>query len=278
MTRFHKTFWIAIIAALAMGDRASAATPDPLIQAGFHSMYALDFAAAERQFSDYVRQRPEDPIGYDAQAACVFFTELDRLHVLDAEFYVDDKKLYAEPAGTPNPEAKLRLFELTRRARQFADDLLRRDSKSEDALFALALANGLESDYTFLVEKSRLAAAKPGRAGFENAKRLLEVNPEFYDAYIWTGVTNYVVASLPLPLRWLAKLRGYSGNKQTAVSDLRLAAEKGSLLKPYAKILLAVTYLREKNKTAAQAVVAELSAEFPTNPLFAKHVRRLSAH
>jgi len=170
---------------------------------------------------------------------------------------------------------KRRLFELTGRARQLAGELKRREPTSEDALFALAFSNGLEADYTFLVEKSIRAAAKPGRAGYENAKRLLQVNPEFHDAYIWTGVTNYVVASLPAPMRWLAKLRGYPGSKETASKNLRMAAENGTLLKPYAKILLVVIHLREKKKPAAQALLAELSLEFPENPLFAKHARRL---
>ena len=266
---------IAILAVFAQGRNTWAAT-DPLIRTGFQEMYALDFASSELRFADYVGQQPQDPFGYAAQGACVLFTELDRLKVLDAEFYVDDKKLFAEPKGTSDPQAKRRLFDLTRRARELADGVLQREPNNENALFALALANGLEADYTFLVDKSYWAAAKPGKAGYEYAKRLLQKNPSFYDAYIWIGVTNYVVASLPFPLRWLAKLRGYSGNKEAAVTNLRIAAEQGSLLKPYAKILLVVTYLREKKKLDAQALLAELAAEFPTNPLFAKHAKRLA--
>jgi hypothetical protein len=74
----------------------------------------------------------------------------------------------------------------------------------------------------------------------------------------------------------MAKLRGLPGSKETAIRDLRIAADKGSLLKPYAKILLTVTYLREKRKGEAQALLAELSLEFPANPLFDKHARRLA--
>ena len=267
---------IALVAVLALAANAHADANDPLLESGFQAMYALDFAASERYFSGYVLQQPEDPVGYAAQAACVLFTELDRLNVLDAEFYVDDKKLLAEPTGTANPETKQRLFELTGRARRLADVLLRGDPSNVNGLFALALSNGLEADYAFLVEKARLGAAKPGRASYEYATRLLQADPQFYDAYIWTGVTNYIVASLPFPLRWLAKLRGYPGSKETALRDLKTAADKGSLLKPYAKILLTVTYLREKMKPAAKTLLLELSAEFPTNPLFAKHAIRLA--
>jgi hypothetical protein len=56
-----------------------------------------------------------------------------------------------------------------------------------------------------------------------------------------------------------------------------LAAEKGQYLSPYAKLLLSIAYLREKNKPAAAALMAELSSEFPTNALFAEQARRLGA-
>jgi len=255
---------------------AQASTPDPELSAGFQAMYSLDFVSSERHLATYVHQKPDDPLGYAAQAACVLFTELNRLKALDAEFYVDDKKLFADPSGTPDPAAKKRLLELTEHTRQLADPLKSRETSRENALFALALANGVEADYMFLIEKRRLAAAKPGVKGYEAAKQLLETNPEFFDAYIWTGVTNYVVATLPMPIRWVARLRGYPASKEDAVGNLKLAAENGTLLKPYAKILLAVTYLRENKKAAAQTVIAELSTEFPTNSLFAKHASRLA--
>lgn len=119
------------------------------------------------------------------------------------------------------------------------------------------------------------SSAKYGRQGDEFARKLLQHNPQFYDAYIWTGVTNYIYGSLPLPVRWPARLFGLYGDKATGVANLRLAAEKGQYLKPYAKMLLSITYLRENNKPAAAALLTELSSEFPTNVLFAAEAKRL---
>ena len=47
-------------------------------------------------------------------------------------------------------------------------------------------------------------------------------------------------------------------------------------MRPYARILLATTFLREKKKNEAKTLLEELSVEFPGNPIFAKHARRLA--
>src|SRR5438132_561409 len=107
---------IALLALPFCITDASAAI-DPRLATAFQEMYALDFANSESHFAEYVREQPADPFGYAASAACVLFTELDRLKALDAEFYVDDKKLFAEPQGKADPHSRQRLFELTGKAR-----------------------------------------------------------------------------------------------------------------------------------------------------------------
>lgn len=239
-------------------------------------MYGLNFAACDKQFTDYIRIQPDDPLGYTSEAACVLFREFYRTEVLEAEFYTDDKKLFGDRKIAPDLEVKRRLVASTDRALELANVMLRQNTNSQPALFARAMANGLMADYGALIEKKYLASSKLGRVALDDATTLLRLNPSFYDAYIWPGVANYVVGSLAFPLRWLAKLRGFPGDKARGIANLQLTAEKGRLLKPYAKILLVVTNLRSKNRAAAQALLAELSTEFPTNSLFEKHARRLA--
>lgn len=257
--------------------RASAMTKDPAVEAGFRAMYALDFVSAERLFAGYQNGRPSDPLGFAAEAACLVFSELNRLKLLDAEFETDNSKFLAQPAVAPDPNVKQRILELSQHARQLAESQLRQNPQDEQALFALALTNGIQGDYTARVERRYWASVKYGRLGDEFARKLLQQDPQFYDAYVWTGITNYICGSLPWPLRWSSRLFGLSGDKATGVANLRLAAEKGQYLSPYAKLLLSIAYLREKNKPAAAALMAELSSEFPTNALFAEQARRLGA-
>lgn len=269
---------IGILLVWVATGKASTITKDRTIEAGFNAMYGFDFASAGRLFAEYENARPSDPLGYAAETTSLVFSELNRLKLLEAEFETDNREFFAQPAAPPDPYLKQRILELSQRTQQLAEARLRRDPWDEQALFALALTNGVQGDYTALVERHYWSAVKYGRQGDEFAKKLLQHNPQFYDAYLWTGVTNYIYGSLPLPVRWPARLFGLYGDKATGVANLRLVAAKGQYLKPYAKLLLSLTYLREKNRPAAAALLTELSSEFPTNALFATQAKRLAAN
>jgi hypothetical protein len=56
-----------------------------------------------------------------------------------------------------------------------------------------------------------------------------------------------------------------------------LTAERGQYLAPFARILLAIAYVREKDKPKAREILSSLQSEFPKNPLFAREIARLQA-
>ena len=248
------------------------------LEAGFREMYGLDFEASDRHFREYTEMNSSDPLGHAGQASCLLFMELHRLGILEAEFFVHEKEFLRQDASAPDPGRRSRLLEQTNTASSIAEKALVKDPSDQRALFALALVNGVLADYTALVERRYWASLKFGRAGDNWARKLLEVNPEFYDAYLWTGTTHYIIGSLPMPARWLARLAGVRGNKRRGYQELGLAAEKGKYLAPYAKVLLAIAYLREERPSEARAIVSELAKEFPTNSLFKAQAERLAMH
>jgi hypothetical protein len=142
-------------------------------------------------------------------------------------------------------------------------------------LFALTLAHGLRADYVALIDKENMKALRHTREGAASAARLLAIDPGYYDAYLATGVSNYILGSLFPPVRWLLRLGGYSGNRERGLRDLSLTAEKGQLLAPFARLLLAVANLRAGERRKARDLLVGLRDEFPTNPLFAREIDRL---
>jgi hypothetical protein len=54
-------------------------------------------------------------------------------------------------------------------------------------------------------------------------------------------------------------------DKDVGIANLKLAADKGRFLVPYARLLLAVAALRD---TTARNLLASLSREFPQNSLY----------
>jgi hypothetical protein len=59
------------------------------------------------------------------------------------------------------------------------------------------------------------------------------------------------------------------------LARLRITAEKGRYLKPYARLLLAVAALRDKDRVRARELMAGLASEFPHNRLYAEELARL---
>jgi hypothetical protein len=70
---------------------------------------------------------------------------------------------------------------------------------------------------------------------------------------------------------------GLPADKQGGISDLQTTAEHGHYLAPFARILLAIAYVREKDKARALELLAGLQREFPGNTLFPREIARLQS-
>jgi hypothetical protein len=86
---------------------------------------------------------------------------------------------------------------------------------------------------------------------------------------------NYILGINPAPVRWLLRFYGAKTDKELDIRNLRLTAEKGHYLLPYARLLLAVAALRDKDQDQAKQPLAGLSQEFPKNPLYRRELTRL---
>jgi hypothetical protein len=244
---------------------------------GFHLLYNLDFADAHQVFLSWQQGHPDDPMGPACEAAGLLFSEFNRLGVLEAQFYEDDKAFQARKKLRPDPAVRDRFNAALTLAEARAKARLVKDPRDSDALFAMTLASGLRSDYAALIDKSNFTALRYTKDANNWAGRLLAVNPQCYDAYVATGFSKYIVGTMAAPVRWLVRLRGVSGDKKAGISELQLTAQRGRYLAPFARILLAIAYVREKDKPRAREMLASLRDDFPKNPLFAREIARLDS-
>jgi len=77
------------------------------------------------------------------------------------------------------------------------------------------------------------------------------------------------------PVRWFLKLGGVSGDKQNGIRELQVTAQNGRYLAPFARILLAIAYVRDKDTAHAREMLVSLQNDFPENHLFAREIARL---
>jgi hypothetical protein len=265
----------ALCAVLLMASRASADLPSLGLNDGFRRLYDLDFAGAQREFAAWEKLNPENPMGPASEAASVLFSEFNRLGVLDAQFYENDSVFSARKKYEADPGQRARFERELSQAERLAQDKLARDPQDRDALLAMTLAFGLRSDYAALIEKRNLASLHYTKEATAWANRLLAADPTCYDAHLASGVSRYIVGSMALPVRWFLRVGGIQGDKQGGIAELQTTAEHGRLLAPFARILLAIAYVREKDTRRAKELLAGLQQEFPENPLFGRELARL---
>lgn len=249
----------------------------PTLDSGFQLLYNLDFDHAQQVFASWQQEHPQDPTGPASEAAGVLFAEFNRLGVLESQFYADDHSFDARRKFTPDAAAHERFENALNRAETTAQTRLTHDAKDRDALFSMVLVFGLRADYAALVEKRNLASLHYTKQANVWAQQLLAVDPQCYDAHLATGVSQYIVGSMSAPVRWLVRFGGVSGDKQNGIQELQLTADRGRYLAPFARILLAIAYVREKDPNRARTLLVSLKNDFPENPLFDKEIARLNS-
>ena len=278
--RVHRQIQLtfAAIAFLSLPAFAVNATLSlPPLDHGFQLLYSLDFDAAHGIFAGWEQSHPDDPMGPTCDAAGLLFSEFHRLGVLEAQFFEDDKKFESRQKLTPDPATRARFDAEVQKAQNIARSLLAKNPKNRDALFALTLTNGLEADYAALIDKRNVASLHYTKEANVWGQQTLTVDPECYDAHIAGGISKYLIGSMAAPVRWLVRLGGVSGDKQEGIKELKLVADRGHYLAPFANILLAIAYVRDHDKPRARELLASLRTEYPSNPLFGQEIARIDS-
>jgi hypothetical protein len=238
-------------------------------------MYNLDFAGAHQTFAAWERSHPEDPMGPVSDAAAFLFSEFERLHILQAEFFTHDENFARTASLTPNPDTRRAFESSLNKAHELASAALSRNKDDVNAQFAEVLRLGLHADYLALIDKSNFAALTEMKAGRVLAEKLLASHPDIKDAYLAVGVENYLLSLKPAPVRWVLHMTGAQTDKETGVRQLKLTAEGGRYLRPYARLLLAVAAVRDHDFESARTLLTELANQFPRNKLYSDELNRL---
>jgi len=270
--------WASLMAfgapALAASTHASASplgaafSSDPELEKGYALLYQQKFPQAREVFEKWIAQNPSEPFGQVSLAASYLFEEFFLQHVLSSDYFLDDKRFLGGIKGTPDPERMKGFQDSVTEARRLAFQLLKSSPRDPEGLYTLTLCAGMQSDADSMLLKHHVDALKHLKEANSNAELLLRDHPEAYDAYVAPGVAFYVIGSLPASARFLLWFGGIHGDKRLGMSEVQKTADSGHYLKPFAKILLALSARREKMNDVAQKNLRELTQEFPGNPVY----------
>ena len=268
----HNLIAGVVFVTVVMCGSVRAETVDSILDQCFRSMYNLQFNDAFQKADQAKAADNSDPMPFVAQASAVLFREFDRLHILRSDLFISDAAFSARPPYNWDPAAKKQFDDALAGAEKLAQSRLTRDKNDVKALFALSLVNGLRANDAALITKHNMTSLSYTKTASGFAEKLLAIAPNYYDAYISTGMGQYLIGSKPAPVRWVLRLGGFKGDQEQGVKELTMVSEHGRYLAPFARILLAFNDLRHKNRTEARKKFASLHEQFPANPLFSKEM------
>jgi tetratricopeptide (TPR) repeat protein len=240
---------------------------DSLRRSGIEALYNLDYDKAERDFKEIVRLYPSHPAGPQLLAARLWIKTLYESRRLQSSLY-SSESFYSSGDDKVDPKIITTFRNLTREAKRLAEVRLKENPKDIEALDWLAAIQGLKASFEEAVERRHFAALKDGDDAVDHHREVLKLDPSFIDAGLTVGLYEYVVGSLPLPIKVVAGITGFRGSKKRGLAMLERVTKEGAWSRDDAKTLLIVLYTREKRFSDALSHARDLSAKYPRNYLF----------
>lgn len=252
---------------VASGNETSSAQLDALRRSGVEALYNLDYEKAQRDFKEIGRLYPTHPAGPQLLAARVWIKSLYETRRLQSSLY-SSESFYSSGDDKVDPKIVAEFRNLTREAKRRSEMRLKQNPKDIEALYWLGATEGLKASFEEAVERRHFAALRDGNDSVEHHREVFKLDPEFIDIGITVGLYEYVVGSLPLPIKVVAGITGFRGSKKRGLAMIEQVATAGNWAKDDAKTLLIVLYTREKRYPDALAFARELSAKYPRNYLY----------
>jgi tetratricopeptide (TPR) repeat protein len=239
---------------------------EELRRSGLDALYNIDYDKAQRDFKEIVQLYPNHPGGYQLLAARVWIKTLYESRRLQSSLY-SSESFYSNGDDKVDPKIVTEFRNLTREAKRLAEAKLKQDPKNIEALDFLANTEGLKASFEEAVERRHFAALRDGNDAVNHHRDVLKLDPKYIDAQITIGLYEYVVGSLPLPVKIIAGATGYRGSKKRGLAMLEQVAREGRWAQDDAKTVLVLLYTREKRFEDVLKLTRELSAKYPRNYL-----------
>jgi len=241
---------------------------EPQVREAYKHFYNLDYPGAVERFERIHEAHPGDPQATALLLNALIFQELYRLDLLDTTFYANDGFLTGRHATEEDPKARDRILGLADEAIREADARIERNPNDVDALFARGWVRSLKCAYVAMVERAFGAGFRLATKAKDDEERVLQLDPDYVDAKLVTGVYQYVVGALPWPFKLMIGFAGISGSKTRGLEMLNDAGNRGVITSIESRTVIALFLRREAKYKEAIEVVRSLKSLYPHDFLF----------
>ncbi|MGO9317125.1 MAG: tetratricopeptide repeat protein [Terracidiphilus sp.] len=241
---------------------------EPQVREAYEHFYNLDYPGAVERFERIHEAHPGDPQASALLLNALIFQELYRLDMLDTTFYANDGFLTGRHATEEDPATRDRILGLADEATREADMRIANNPNDVDALFARGWVRSLKCAYVAMVERGFGAGFRLATKAKDDEERVLQLDPDYVDAKLVTGVYQYVVGALPWPFKLMIGFAGITGSKTRGLEMLNDAGNRGVITSIESRTVIALFLRREAKYKEAIEVVRGLKSLYPRDFLF----------
>lgn len=227
--------------------------------------YNLDHEAAVELFEATIAADPNNPAAHRGLAAMTWM----RVLFLRGTLTVADYLGGVTPKNVDLPELPAALAatfdEHATRAVALSEAMVKATPDDPDAYYQLGASLGLAASYRATIYGEVVDALKPAKAAYEAHEKVLELDPTRKDAMLIVGTYRYLVSTLPLPIRMMARMVGFGAGRDEGLRLIREAANYDGDTRTEAAFGLVLLYNREREFVAAEQVLRDLKRRYPRN-------------
>jgi tetratricopeptide (TPR) repeat protein len=265
--RWASGFGIWVFACLLAWPAAASANAESarLRARAFELAYNLDYDAATREMEAAVKADPSDPAAERGLAMIPWLLISFSRGAVTVDDYLGNISRQNVALRQPPADLAARFHQHAGRALMLAEAQLAKQPRNPEALYELGNAVGLQASYAATVDGKILGAFRSARRAYDAHEQVLELDPSRKDAGLIVGMYRYVISAMSFPIRMMAYVAGFGGDKDKGIRMVEDAAASGGSVAADARFALVLLYNRERRYPDALRVLAELRTEFPRN-------------
>jgi tetratricopeptide (TPR) repeat protein len=258
----------AVLTALLMPPPAAANGASVALRAKAAAQtYNLDRDEAIATFKEAIAADPQDAGAYRGLASALWLSITFRRGNMTVDDFLGRVSKPSVPGAPAPPDVVAAFAETLDKAIAIGRARVSANPRDPDAHYQLGAAVGLRASYTATVDGSATGAFRAAREAFNEHETVLRLDPARKDAGLIVGTYRYIISALSLPVRWMAYVVGFGGDKARGLRMIEEAAAYGGDNQEDARFALILLYNREQRYDDALKVIDALMKKYPRNRL-----------